>query len=82
MLKFKRFVKTFDGAADDEIINLFSELMKIDDTVSMSDTSQEKIKDKAAFVQFLKTHCLQRQYMFNVKKCDDVPCEDKTPPSS
>ena len=50
-----QFFKTFDGATDDEIINLFSELMKIDDTVSMSDTSQEKIKDKAAFVQFLKT---------------------------
>ena len=44
-----QFVKAFDGATDDEIINLFSELMKIDDTVSMSDTSQEKIKDKASY---------------------------------
>ena len=39
-----QFFKTFDGATDDEIINLFSELMKIDDTVSMSDTSQSCLR--------------------------------------
>ena len=30
-----QFFKTFDGATDDEIINLFSDLMKIDGTVSV-----------------------------------------------
>ena len=74
------FFKTFDAATEDEVVDLFSEMMKIDASVAKSDTTQEKVKGKAAFLQFLKTHCLQRQYMFSVKKCDDISCTVCLPP--
>ena len=41
---------------------LFLEMNKIDTTVDISDTTREKVNNKAALLDFLKTHCVQRQY--------------------
>ena len=74
------FFKTFDAATDDELAELFSEMKKIDATVDISDTSQEKVRNKTDLLNFLKTHCAQKKYMFSVKKCDNVSCTICLPP--
>ena len=73
------FSKTFDAATDDELAELFSEMKKIDATVDISDTSQEKVRNKTDLLNFLKTHCVQK-HMFSVKKCDNVSCTTCLPP--
>ena len=80
-IEFKRhFFQNFDAVTEDEVVDLFSEMMKIDASVAKSDTTQQKVNGKAAFLQFLKTHCLQRQYTFSIKTCDDISCTVCLPP--
>ena len=51
-----------------EIDDLFTEMLKVDATLSPDDTTKVKVEKKADFQSFLATHCVQRQYMFSVKK--------------
>ena len=63
-----------------EIDDLFTEMLKVDATLSPDDTTKVKAEKKADFQSFLATHCVQRQYMFSVKKCDQTKCIVCKPP--
>ena len=63
-----------------EIDDLFTEMLKVDATLSPDDTTKVKAEKKADFQSFLATHCVQRQYMFSVKKCDQTNCNICKPP--
>ena len=62
-----------------------TEILKIDPTLTPSDTTKEKIKSKEKLIEFMKGHCVQRHYMFSVKKCDQLQCQicdvPRLPPS-
>ena len=64
----------FQAASDEEIDSIWEELRVIDATVTRDDTTQVKLKNKSALMNFMKTHCLERHYMFSVKKCGLEDC--------
>ena len=64
----------FQAASDEEIDSIWEELRVIDATVTRDDTTQIKLKNKSALMNFMKTHCLERHYMFSVKKCGLEDC--------
>ena len=82
--KDKNF-KTFHSASDEDINKLWTEILKIDPTLTPSDTTKEKIKSKEKLIEFMKGHCVQRHYMFSLKKCDQLQCQicdvPRLPPS-
>ena len=64
----------FQAASDEEIDSIWEELRVIDATITRDDTTQIKLKNKSALMNFMKTHCLERHYMFSVKKCGLEDC--------
>ena len=62
-LKEKQF-KVNEAATKEAIDNLWTELGRIDGSVSRNDTT----KCKNVFNDFLHSHCIGRHYMFSVKK--------------
>ena len=78
-LKGKPF-EMFNSAIETEMNNVFSEMLKVDPTVNRDDTTAQKVKNKDELLKFLDTHCVRRNYMFSVKKCDEVGCTTCSPP--
>ena len=72
-LKGKHF-KIFEAAKQNELDDLFAELSKIDPTVDKTDTTAKKLDKHPVMMEFLKSHCVQRNYMFSVKKCGKAQC--------
>ena len=62
-------------ASDDEVNELWECMSSVDASLGCDDTTQEKIKDKKAFKQFLKHCCVRRHYFFSIKKCGTHDCE-------
>ena len=60
----------FHAASDEEIDSIWEELRVIDATITRDDTTQIKLKNKSALMNFMWTHCLERHYMFSVKNVD------------
>ena len=77
-----RPISTFHAATEEEITALWSEISKIDETVSQLDTSMAAIQKKEKFMQFFYSHCKRRHYLLSVKKCSDVSCTFRLPPRS
>ena len=76
-----KFFKTFEPACQTDIDDLFSEMMKVDPTLFQDDTTKPITQNKPDFQKFLKTHCIQRSYMFSVKKCNQADCKACRPPT-
>jgi len=67
-LKLKeRKISTFTAASKDEIGELFSQIHRIDDSLTQENTTQKSIALKADIQKFLETHCKSRHYLFSVK---------------
>lgn len=48
---------TFDAATDEAIDLIWSEIRRIDQTLTPNDTTKAKIRNKAELNKFLDTHC-------------------------
>lgn len=72
-LKEEKF-EVFTAASESELDRMWDEISVIDSSVGRNDTTEAKLKDKEALHTFMKSHCLQRQYMFSVKKCSSEKC--------
>ena len=68
-LKDKEF-KVFLSCSEEDIVELWEEISKVDDSL----TSNEKIKDKVFLQNFMASHCVKRQYSFQIKKCVNTNC--------
>ena len=71
----KEALTVLDASTDDEIDQMWSEMKKVDESVSRDDKSKVKIEKKEEFQVFYKNHCLNRHYFFSVKKCKDSNCK-------
>ena len=78
-LKGKPF-EMFEAAVETEMDDLFSEVLKVDSTVDRSDATALKVKNRQELLRFLDTHCVLRNYMFSVRKCNEVECTTCSPP--
>ncbi len=54
--------------------DLFSEIKKIDPSLTKDKTTAKEIEKHPKILDFLKSHCVQRNYMFSVKKCGKNDC--------
>ena len=72
-LKEKPFI-IFESASEEDIDAIWKEILKVDQSLTTSDTTKLKIRTKEQFKSFLLSHCCQRHYMFSVKKCEDLEC--------
>ncbi|CAB4373277.1 unnamed protein product [Rhizophagus irregularis] len=73
-LKNQKF-KCIEPAALEEINGLFEILgEKIDNTVTQNGTSQNKLRTCVDLQKFIKSHCLIREYSFQIKKCGESDC--------
>ena len=72
-LKDKEF-KVFSSCSEEDIVELWEEISKVDDSLTRTDTSNEKIKDKVFLQSFMANHCVDRQYSFQIKKRGNTNC--------
>ena len=68
-------LQMFQAASLESIDNLWSNMNNIDTNLSRSDTTRVVVQNKAEFQEFYKKHCLDRHYMFSVKKCTETECK-------
>ena len=61
-------------ATDEDISDLRAEVQKIEPTLQQTDTTAAKVKDKAAFNQFLSKHMVSRHYFISLMKCGQPSC--------
>ena len=70
-------VQVHDPAADDKLSTFFARVSQVDPEIDVHDTAprQKGLKDKGRLSQFLVSHCQQRQYSFQIRKCGKAVCE-------
>ena len=66
-------------AEEEEISALWDEVQRVDASLSPSDTTAEKVKDKADFKSFLAKHMVERHYFLSLKKCGEASCSTCQP---
>ena len=69
-----------ESTSDKEIESLWSEILRVDDTLTRSDTTKKAIKDKENLQKFLESDCRETHYAFSVKKCGSQSCQVCKPP--
>ena len=72
-LKGEQF-DTYDAVSDDEIEAFWEILEQIDETLTMSDTTKNAIKDKKDLLSFTDHCCKISHYSFQIKKCGKPNC--------
>ncbi|VDI43104.1 Hypothetical predicted protein [Mytilus galloprovincialis] len=60
-------LKVFNPATEGEIFDLRREILKIDQDIKVTDSTQQDIKKRKLFVSFLNDHCKIAQYIFSGK---------------
>lgn len=65
----------FETATELQLDDLFAEIEKIDPSLTKDETAAKKMEKHPKIIDFLKSHCLQRNYMFSVKRCDKADCD-------
>ena len=63
-----------EPATDEDISDLWAEVQKIEPSMQQTDTTAAKVKDKAAFNQFLSKHMVSRHYFISLMKCGQPSC--------
>ena len=70
----------FCPASDIEIQSLWEEIKKVDDTMTVLDTTTKALLSRRKLQDFIQSHCNSRHYMFSVKKCFQPSCTVCKPP--
>ncbi|GBC05430.1 hypothetical protein RclHR1_06220003 [Rhizophagus clarus] len=53
---------------------MFENMLRIDSTLTKDETTQQQLRKHKPLVEFIKTHCQERAYSFQIKKCNQS-CE-------
>ena len=64
-------LQIFEPATSESIDDLWSQMSKIDPTLSRGDTTRAIVQSKIKYQEFYEQHCRDRHYYFCVKKCND-----------
>ncbi|VDI74370.1 Hypothetical predicted protein [Mytilus galloprovincialis] len=75
-LKLKEVPFTVHNAAQEVDINAFERqvLTCVDGNLELGKYTQQNVKSKLDYHEFLRTHCRERHYWFQIKKCDNRTC--------
>ncbi|XP_033749002.1 uncharacterized protein LOC117333692 [Pecten maximus] len=63
-------------ASSDELVKAVEHQIRddIDQQIMTGKYTQKDLSSKQDYQQFLKTHCIQRQYLFQIRKCENPTC--------
>ena len=67
-------VKLSKAAKDEEIQAIFENIHTVYAGVDITKLRKDDLKDKEKLQEFMKNHCYQSPYLFQVKKCLDPTC--------
>ncbi|PKY34602.1 hypothetical protein RhiirB3_499282, partial [Rhizophagus irregularis] len=67
--------ETENPASNLEINKMFKNILRIDSTLTKDETTQQQLRKHKPLVEFIKTHCQERAYSFQIKKCNQPSCE-------
>uniref|UniRef100_U9T4T2 Uncharacterized protein n=1 Tax=Rhizophagus irregularis (strain DAOM 181602 / DAOM 197198 / MUCL 43194) TaxID=747089 RepID=U9T4T2_RHIID len=67
-------IQCYNPADETTIDEFFNIILLIDQTLKISETTSDILSKKTHLQQFMKTHCRQRQYVFQIKKCGQSSC--------
>ena len=62
------------AAGDDSILDLERKVHEIDPAIPLGHYQANDLTTCTAYQRFLATHCIQRQYLFQIRKCNDISC--------
>ncbi|PKC00198.1 hypothetical protein RhiirA5_428549 [Rhizophagus irregularis] len=66
--------ETENPASDLEINEMFENILRIDFTITKNETTQQQLRKHKPLVEFIETHCQERAYSFQIKKCNQTTC--------
>ncbi|XP_071947398.1 uncharacterized protein [Antedon mediterranea] len=72
--------KTFGPADIDEMADLWSNVLQVDDSLTPEVKTQQHLKNQEQLKQFIDNHCQIRNYMFSILKCTSPECGVCKPP--
>ena len=67
-------IKTRDSISDQAVDELKNHLRKLFPTIDLDKLQKATLSKNMCYQQWVETHCRQRQYAFQIRKCDDVLC--------
>ena len=69
-------VQVHEPVSSEEIAEFCQKASNVDATIDCSNSAptQADLKDKEGLAEFLRTHCRQRHYSFQIKKCNEDVC--------
>ncbi|PKY33662.1 hypothetical protein RhiirB3_452741, partial [Rhizophagus irregularis] len=70
-----QYFKCYNAANKHDINSLF----QVDSSLTCSETTQAQLTRHTELISFMKTHCHERAYSFQIKKCQNVLCDICTP---
>ena len=56
---------------------LHEHLSAIDDSIKQDNTTKAEIERHPALLEYLKTHTRLRRYMFQIRKCEAAPLDER-----
>ena len=79
-LKLKEIpFQVFHSSSSPELDEFWNVILQVDSTLTKSDTRAPILKQKHGLRSFLEHCCIQRHYMFSIKKCGKADCNICTP---
>ena len=64
-------------ATEEEIRLLHSQVSAIDESIQQDNTTKAEIEKHPLLVTYLEAHTRTRRYMFQIRKCEDAPLDDR-----
>ena len=67
--------KSYQPASEDDITKLTNDVINdIDATIEAGKYQKTQLANKTGYHEFIAKHCRERNYSFQIRKCDDAAC--------
>ncbi|XP_071122564.1 uncharacterized protein [Mytilus edulis] len=66
--------KCHKASSDENVFEFESQVHNIDAAIEIGKYQMKDLAKKADYQKFLATHCLQRNYIFQIRKCGNAEC--------
>ncbi|XP_063438540.1 uncharacterized protein LOC134719483 [Mytilus trossulus] len=66
--------KCHKASSDENVFEFESQVHNIDAAIEIGKYQMKDLAQKADYQKFLATHCLQRNYIFQIRKCGNAEC--------
>ena len=67
--------QVFHSASSSQLDSFWNVILQVESSLSQSDMRATVLKDRLALKAFLEHCCLERHYMFCIKKCGEPACK-------